>query len=184
MKVGILAVQGDVAEHTAVVHELGHSCVEVRTIEDLAPLTHLILPGGESTVMSRFLFLDGLGSEIQKRVKRGTLAVFGTCAGAILLSKTKGHPQTLGLLDIEVDRNAYGTQRESFEAEIHVHDLSKKLPVAFIRAPIITRIGDSVTVLANYKDSPVIVQSGRIFACTCHPEIRGQTALHRLFFSL
>jgi pyridoxal 5'-phosphate synthase pdxT subunit len=185
--VGILAYQGDVAEHEAVLDMLKQKHRQVRTTDDLSGVTHLIIPGGESTVIGRFLGMWGLGKEIQKRVKAGTLAVFGTCAGAILVSRKiagKNNPSPLGLIDIAVDRNAYGTQIDSFEAEIDVRGIGKHVPVAFIRAPKLTKVGKGVDVLAKRGDDPVLIRQGRVLASVCHPEARGETAIHRLFLGL
>ncbi len=185
VNVGILAYQGNLAEHVAVLKKLKIEAREVRTIEDLSDITHLIIPGGESTVIGRFLQMWGVGEEIKKRVTDGTLAVFGTCAGAILLSTKitgKNNPEPLGLIDITVDRNAYGTQRYSFETEIILG--KKMIPVAFIRAPKITRTGKKVEILAKDQGLPVVVLQSRVLASTCHAEERGSTEIHRLFLSL
>ncbi len=187
MTVGILAFQGNVAEHASVLGALKQDVREVRTIEDLRGIAHLILPGGESTVIGRFLKLWGLDKEIVSRARAGDLALFGTCAGAILLSKKiLGHnnPESLDLLDIDIDRNAYGTQRDSFEAALAVKGIPKPVPVAFIRAPKIVRIGKGIETLAKVGNDPVLVRQGRILASACHPEARGETAIHRLFLTM
>ncbi len=210
MIVGILAFQGDFAEHMDILMSMGVRCTEVRSLEDLTKVDRLIIPGGESTVMARFLKETGVGEEIRKRAKgqkgkrakgqegkraRGQkgkrakkpLAVFGTCAGAIVLARKatgKNVPQPLGLIDIEVDRNAYGTQVNSFEAEIKIRGLKKTLPVAFIRAPKITKVGKSVEVLASYKGFPVLVRQGRVLAATFHTEVRGETGIHEMFLGM
>ncbi len=187
MHVGILAYQGDVAEHEAILDVLAQRHRQVRTIEDLTDVTHLIIPGGESTVMGRFLAMWDVGDEIKRRAAAGTLAVFGTCAGAILLAKKiagKNNPAPLGLIDIDVDRNAYGTQIDSFETELAVKGIEGPVSVAFIRAPKIARVGKGIDVLAARDGSPVLVRSGRILASACHPEARGETGIHRLFLSM
>ncbi len=186
MLVGILAFQGDVAEHEAVLDKLGQRHRQIRTVDDIRDATHLIIPGGESTVMGRFLALWGMDKEIRARVKEGTLAIFGTCAGAILLARKirgKNNPSPLGLIDVEIDRNAYGTQANSFEAQLAVKGIAGRVSAAFIRAPKIARAGKSVEVLASHDGNPVLVRSGRIFAGTFHPEARGETAIHRLFLA-
>lgn len=186
MKVGIIAFHGDVAEHVAVLQELDQGPVLVRSVDDLSHVTHLILPGGESTVISKFLFETGLHQLIVDRVGDGTLAVFGTCAGAILLAKKvngKNSPESLELLDIEIERNAYGTQAQSFEDTIPVKGIGS-IQVRFIRAPIIKKVSNEVKILSEYEGNPVIVQSGRNLAATCHPELCGETALHKLFLQM
>lgn len=186
MRVGVLALHGDVAEHIAVLKKLGEKSVEVRTEDDLETVDRLIIPGGESTVMSRLLWMDGLAEAIIKRVKKG-MPVYGTCAGAILLAEraTGEHPpKTLGLMDIIVDRNAYGTQIDSFETALKIDGISKPVPVAFIRAPVIARTGKDVEILAMHENKPVLVRQGKMLAGTFHPEVRGETAVHRMFLAL
>lgn len=166
---------------------IGAEAREVRTMEDLRECTHLIIPGGESTVMARFLWEGGMAKDIQKRVRRGSLAVYGTCAGMILLAKRvtgKNAPRTLALVDVTVARNAYGTQLQSFAALLKIQGFPKTLPVSFIRAPIITRTGRGMEILATHGKYPVLVRKGRVLAGTFHPEVRGEVALHRMFLSL
>ena len=187
MTIGVLAFHGDFAEHIELLRSMKRSAVEVRSVEDLQDVSHLIIPGGESTVMSGFLTSTGVAAAMQKRVKEGSLAVYGTCAGAILLARKitgKNSPRSLGLMDMTVERNAYGTQLQSFSADLRMKGITGKLPVAFIRAPIITTVGKGVEVLASMKGSPVLVRQARLLAGTFHPEVRGQTAIHKLFLSL
>lgn len=187
MKIGVLALHGGFAEHQQVLQKLGHESVLVRSVEDLQGMTHLILPGGESTVMAKMMKETGIDTQIIKKVTDGSLAVFGTCAGAILLSKKasgKNAPESLSLIDIEIDRNAYGTQTQSFRTKVDVTGINQSIEAAFIRAPIITKVGDDVNILASHDGNPVIVQSGRILASTCHPEVCGETALHQAFLKL
>ncbi|MBI5155793.1 pyridoxal 5'-phosphate synthase glutaminase subunit PdxT [Candidatus Peregrinibacteria bacterium] len=184
MLAGILAFQGDVAEHAAVLRTLHVPFQEVRTLADLAPVTHLIIPGGESTVMGRFLILSGIGKEMTKRVKQGALSIFGTCAGAILLArkvKGKNAPASYALIDMTVERNSYGTQAQSFSANIAVKGIAKPISMAFIRAPKILWTGRGVEVMASHKGNPVIVRQGNIWASTCHPEVNGNVELHALW---
>ncbi|MDR7459765.1 MAG: pyridoxal 5'-phosphate synthase glutaminase subunit PdxT [Armatimonadota bacterium] len=183
MRVGILALQGDVAEHAAVVRACGAENREVRRPEDLAGVEALIIPGGESTTIGRLMARVGLDEAIRERVEQG-LPVLGTCAGAILLAREArgGRPPLLEVMDIAVARNAYGRQRESFEADIHVPPLgSAPLRVAFIRAPVIEAVGPAVQVLASFGGQPVLVRQDRLLAATFHPEVLGETALHRYF---
>ena len=187
MKVGILAFHGDFAEHEEILRKLGHTPVEVRARTDLKQLRHLIIPGGESTVLSAFLESSGLAQQIKKNVEKGELSVFGTCAGAIILSKKargKNAPKTLRLINMVILRNAYGTQQDSFEESIRVEGIRKPVAVAFIRAPIIVKTGRSVKVLATHRKNPVVVQQGNVLAATCHPEIRGDTQLHEYFLRM
>ena len=187
MTVGVLSFHGDFAEHLDVLQSLKVKGVEIRSVDDLKNVSHLIIPGGESTVMIQFLVSTGVGPEIIRRVKDGSLAVYGTCAGSILIAKKatgKNAPTTLGLIDIVVDRNAYGTQAQSFQVDLVVKGFEKALPVSFIRAPVITKNGKGVEVLAVHGGHPVLVRQGRILAGTFHPEVRGESAVHRLFLSM
>lgn len=160
--------------------------VEVRTVADLSKVNALIIPGGESTVIAKFLQSTKVGPEIIKRVKAGTLFLYGTCAGAILLSKKatgKNAPRTLGLIDVTVDRNAYGTQLQSFEASLRIRGIKAPMTVSFIRAPKITHVGRHVDVLAEFDGDPVLVRQGNVMIGTFHAEVRHETALHRLFLT-
>jgi 5'-phosphate synthase pdxT subunit len=172
--VGVLSLQGDFAEHISILNQLEVDSLEIRSIDQLSQCDALILPGGESTVMMKLLKETGLTQEIIKRAKEG-MPIFGTCAGAILLSDSH-----LALLDISVSRNAYGSQLQSFSDKISIKDIGT-VDAVFIRAPIITRIGKSVSVLALHKENPVLVHQGNIVAATFHPEIRSEFAVHELF---
>ncbi|MSR87078.1 pyridoxal 5'-phosphate synthase glutaminase subunit PdxT [Candidatus Peribacteria bacterium] len=187
MTIGVLAFHGDFAEHLDVLKSLSVQCREVRSLADLDKVHRLIIPGGESTVMSRFLDESGLDKEIIKRVVQGSLPIYGTCAGAILLAKKvtgKNAPRSLKLIDMVIDRNAYGTQAQSFQTELKLKGMKKPLPVAFIRAPMITKVGEDVEVLASHNGFPVLVKQGSVLAGTFHPEVRGQDAIHRLFLCI
>ena len=187
MTIGILAFQGNVAEHRQMIALLGKEAIDVRSVADAQTVTHLIIPGGESTVIARFLEQSGVGALIQEKVKNHQLAVFGTCAGAIVLATTasgKNAPQPLKLIDIDVSRNAYGSQIDSFESELSVTGIDKPVHVSFIRAPQITRVGETCRTLATYKNMPVIVQSNRILVSTCHPELRSDPQLHAFFLTI
>lgn len=189
MTIGILAFQGDVAEHAESLNMLGQKATEIRTLADCTALTHVIIPGGESTVIARFLEETKVGEWIRTEALKQTIAVFGTCAGAILIAEEatgKHAPRTLDLIDITVERNAYGTQRDSFETDLTVQGIDHPVKTAFIRAPRITRTGSGVSVLATHPitHEPVLVQSGRILAGTSHPEVRGDASIHQLFLSL
>ncbi len=188
MIVGVLAFQGDFAEHIDVLKSLHVPVLEVRSLEDVSRVSALIIPGGESTVIAKFLEESGVGKEIQKRIKnmKNPLWVFGSCAGAIILARKatgKNAPITLRLIDVVIDRNAYGTQVDSFEAELKISGIRTPVPVAFIRAPKITKIGKNVEVLAKFRGEPVLVRQGRVMISTFHTEVRSSLELHRLFVS-
>ena len=185
MKVGILAVQGDFEAHAATLSLLGVEHVYVRTPRDLDGLDAVILPGGESTTQWKFLVEEGLDQSLLAHAARGG-AIFGTCAGAILLAREVRHPAqpSLGLADICVIRNAYGRQLAS-EVRQGCTDISP-LPIemVFIRAPIIERVGPDVEVLAKSEGDPVLVRQGRILIATFHPELTSDTAVHEYFLRL
>jgi len=188
MVTGVLAFQGDFAEHIDVLSRMHVPSVEVRTKDDMSKVDALIIPGGESTVIAKFLEETGVGVEIQKRIKslKHPLRVYGTCAGAIVLARKatgKNSPKTLGLIDAVVDRNAFGTQIDSFEAELKISGIRKPVPVAFIRAPKITRVGTGVEVLARFRGEPVLLRQGNVMIGTFHAEVRAETSLHRLFLT-
>lgn len=186
MRVGILALQGDVAEHAAVIRTCGAEAVEVRTPDELRTVNALIMPGGESTTIGMLMERYGLHEAIRARAQEG-MPLLGTCAGAILLARQAagGSPPLLGLMDIAVARNAYGRQRESFEADLNIPAISAApVRVAFIRAPAIEEVGNGVEVLATYGGRPVLVRQGRLLAATFHPEVLRETALHRYLFQM
>jgi pyridoxal 5'-phosphate synthase pdxT subunit len=185
MKVGVVALQGDVREHREVLDALGVDAPEVRSPADLAALDGLILPGGESTTISQLLASSGLLEALTERVADG-LAVFGTCAGAILLATEvlDGRPdqRSLGALDVTVRRNGYGTQLQSFEAGLAVDGLDgAPFPGVFIRAPVFERVGADVDVLAEHDGHPVLVRHGPVWASTFHPELAGDLRIHQQF---
>lgn len=167
---------------------MGVACMEVRNTQDLARVSRLIIPGGESTVIAKLLQQTGLAATIRKRVlqknKQHALSVYGTCAGAILLARRatgKNAPTPLSLIDIDVERNAYGEQLDSFGTSVKVLGIPHKLEVAFIRAPKIRRVGKDVQVLATHNGLPVLVRQGRVLAGTFHPEVRGEQHIHEMF---
>jgi pyridoxal 5'-phosphate synthase pdxT subunit len=186
-KVGVLALQGDFAAHGAALKRAGGEPVYVRHPEQLDGLDGLIIPGGESTTMLKLLnyegWLDALAAFGRER------PMFGTCAGAILMASEVSNPaqQSLGLMDIAVERNAYGRQIDSRIAPVEVdEELERRtsegdLEAVFIRAPIIRRTGGGVTVLARYAGDPVLVEQGRHLAATFHPELGSDSRIHKLF---
>ena len=185
MKIGILAVQGDFEAHAAMLEQLGAETVEVRKPADLESCDGLILPGGESTTQLQFLQEEGLSEEILKFAERGG-AIFGTCAGAILLATEVLNPKqdSLKLLDMTVLRNGYGRQ----VASDVVHSPSKlkqdPLEMVFIRGPIIERVGAGIEVLAEYAGKPALVQRDHILAATFHPELTDDDTVHQHFLRL
>lgn len=185
MKVGILAVQGDFDAHGAVLARLGVPHVFVRTPADLAGVGALILPGGESTTQLKFLTEDGLEKAIREMGQRGG-ALFGTCAGTILLAREVRNPPqaSLGLLDMVVERNAYGRQVASDVRSGACKLTPAPLEMVFIRAPVIGRVGTGVEVLAESEGRPVLVRQGRVLAATFHPELTTDTTVHEFFLKL
>jgi pyridoxal 5'-phosphate synthase pdxT subunit len=185
VKIGILAVQGDFAAHAAMLEGMGIETVEVRTPADMDGCDGLILPGGESTTQLQFLQEEGLAETIKKFAAEGH-AVFGTCAGAILLATDVENPKqgSLGLLDMTVLRNGYGRQIASdvFSAKSTLKD--EPLEMVFIRGPIIDRTGPGIEILAKHAGKPAIVQKGRLLATTFHPELTSDTTVHEYFLKL
>jgi pyridoxal 5'-phosphate synthase pdxT subunit len=186
-KVGVLALQGDFAAHAAALERAGAEPVLVRDPEQLADIDGLILPGGESTTMLKLMRYEGLTGALADFGRRKPL--FGTCAGAILMAHEVSSPaqESLGLMDIGVERNAYGRQIDSRVAEIAPEpDFERrtapgKLEAVFIRAPIIRRVGQGGKVLARYHGNPVLVEQGRHLVSTFHPELTGDLRVHELF---
>lgn len=185
VKIGILAVQGDFEAHAAMLRELGAETVEVRTPPDLAGCDGLILPGGESTTQLQFLQEEGLASAIQEFAKQGN-AIFGTCAGAILLASEVLNPKqdSLKLLDMTVLRNGYGRQIASDVVTGATKLRKQPLEMVFIRGPIIERAGPGLEVLAEYAGKPALVRRDRILASTFHPELTEDTTIHDYFLNL
>lgn len=184
--VGILAVQGNFACHSARLDQLGQSSRLVRTAANLAGLSALILPGGESTVMLRFLQAEGLTAPLAALAQRGT-PLLGTCAGLILMARAVRNPaqQSLCVLDVAVERNGYGRQIDSFIDSVEAPELADQpIEGVFIRAPVIREVGPAVRVLGTCNGRPVLVQQGNILASTFHPELSSDEVVHRYFLSL
>ncbi len=183
--VGVLALQGDFEAHEKALARAGASAVEVRTREDLDAVDGLIIPGGESTTMLKLLHLEDLFEPLRDFGERKP--VFGTCAGAILLAKEVSNPaqESLRLMDIGVERNAYGRQLDSRIVRIPLEDHSsldgEELEAVFIRAPVIRSIGPGAKVLARYGSDPVLVEQGRHMVATFHPELTSDARVHQLF---
>lgn len=183
-RIGILAIQGDYAAHAEALAESGATPVEVRKREELAGLDGLILPGGESTTILKFLERGHLFSDLKHFCS--THPVFGTCAGAILLAREVRNPAqlSLGVLDIVVERNAYGRQIDSSILFSDSKLPGEKLEMVFIRAPRIERVGEGVEVLARRGDDPVLVRKGSVMAATFHPELSADSRVHAEFLKL
>lgn len=186
-RVGILALQGDVREHATAIRELGAEPVEVRLPRDLVGLDALILPGGESTTIRKLIERYGLREPILA-LARGGAPLYGTCAGLILLAERilDGDEPVLPLLDVAVQRNAYGRQLESFEADLSIPSLGDEpLHGVFIRAPVVSEVGPAVEVLARDPSGrPVAVRQGKVLATAFHPELTPDRRLHRLLLEM
>jgi pyridoxal 5'-phosphate synthase pdxT subunit len=185
LKIGILAVQGDFEAHAAMLQSLGAETAEVRTVADLEDCDGLILPGGESTTQLQFLREEGLYEAVRRFASDGR-AIFGTCAGAILLATDVKNPaqDSLGLLDMTVLRNAYGRQLAS-DVFFGASKLeTEPLEMVFIRAPIIERAGSGLEILAEHAGKPVLVQKGNLLAATFHPELTADTTVHAHFLQM
>jgi len=183
--VGVLALQGDFEKHRAMLQRLGVAAPLVITPEGLASLDALVIPGGESTTIGKLMVSYGLLDPLRERVLGG-MPVYGTCAGMILLAKEiAGQIQPrLGLMEIEVLRNAYGRQVVSFEADISVTFTSSPVRGVFIRAPIISHVGAGVSVLGEFEDKPVLVRQDNMLASSFHPELTDDTRIHDFFLSM
>ncbi|MCR4335488.1 MAG: pyridoxal 5'-phosphate synthase glutaminase subunit PdxT [archaeon] len=180
--IGVLALQGDFAEHIKILESMKVNAIEVRNNSDLQKCSALIIPGGESTTIGKLLKISGLDREIKKRAKKA-MPIYGTCAGAIVLAKKVLNEKEffpLELIDVEIKRNAYGRQLDSFEAEVEIKGIGK-LNGVFIRAPVISKIGKKIEVLAKFEGKPVLVKQGNILIGTFHPETEKNSELHNYF---
>ena len=175
VEIGVLALQGNFREHASMLRRLGADVVEVRRPEELEQLDGLVVPGGESTAIRRLMRIGGL----EEPVSRFPGALLGTCAGMILFDRAH-----LGLLDIEVERNAYGRQVASFEADVDLEGDAEPLRGVFIRAPRIASAGPEVEVLGRREGEPVLVREGRVLAAAFHPELTDDTRVHERFLAL
>jgi 5'-phosphate synthase pdxT subunit len=188
-KIGILALQGDFEAHGRTLASLGADPVFVRSAADLDTVDGLIIPGGESTTMLKLLRAEDLLAPLAAFGRRRS--IFGTCAGAILLAAGVSNPaqEALGLMDIDVERNAYGRQIDSHvarltpEAEFAARTYPGEMEAVFIRAPVIRRVGPKARILARYQGDPVLVEQGRHLAATFHPELTVDSRVHEFFLS-
>jgi len=197
MRIGVIGVQGDVSEHVDAVaramKEFGHpgEAFPVRRRADLDRVDALTIPGGESTTISKLLVKLGLFDEIVRRARDESMPILGTCAGCILLAKEGGvqaertDTRLLGLMDMAVDRNAFGRQRESFEIDLRVEGLDRPFRGVFIRAPAIVRTWGACTPLAQTEDGTIVLaRQGTLWAACFHPELSGDLRIHRAFLDL
>ena len=186
---GVIAVQGDVSEHAQAIRRAGEThgrtveVVEIRQSGLVPECDLLLVPGGESTAISRLAHQEGIVDEMREHVVAGR-PVLATCAGLIFLSRDSGDErvETLDLLDVTVERNAFGRQRDSFEAPLPVRGFDDPFAAVFIRAPVVDSVGESVEVLAEWDDRPVAVRQDNILATAFHPELREDPRIHELAF--
>jgi len=186
---GVIAVQGDVSEHAAAIRRAaaahGEDAIvrEVRESGVVPDADVLLVPGGESTTISRLVYREGIAPEIRAHVAAGK-PVLATCAGLILASRDARDErvETLDILDVAVERNAFGRQKDSFEAPLSVAGLDEPFPAVFIRAPAIAEVGDGVEVLATWEDRPVAVREGPVLGTAFHPELTADARIHDLAF--
>jgi 5'-phosphate synthase pdxT subunit len=187
VKIGVLALQGDVREHLSALETAGAAAVPVKRPDQLAGVDGLILPGGESTTIGKLLDRFDLLEPVRERARAG-MPLWGTCAGLILMARAitgrEDAPHRLGVLDVSVRRNAYGRQTESFETDLDVAGLDEPFRAVFIRAPVIEETGAGVEVLARFNDRPVLVRSESMLASSFHPEMTGDCRVHEMFVSM
>lgn len=189
LTIGVLGIHGSVEEHLNSLEKLKVKSLKVKTIEDLNKIDGLIMPGGESTTIGMLMKLYSLDKILKEKIKKG-FPVYGTCAGAILLAKKivgSQKAKSLQVMNIEIERNAFGRQVESFEVAVSGERLAvsqKNIPAVFIRAPRIKRIGKNVKILAEYEGEPILVQEENMLAGTFHPELTSDLTVHRYFVEL
>ena len=180
MKIGVLAIQGSVFEHQQILKNLGAEIFAIRNPNDFPKkLDGIIFPGGESTAIGKIFSENGLDKKLKKEILSG-LPVFSTCAGTILLANC-GSEFSLKVGDFEVKRNFFGSQLQSFQAELKINSVAEKFPAVFIRAPQICKIGKPVQVLAKFDNKPVLIRNKNILAATFHPELTSDQRLHQFF---
>ena len=187
LHIGVLALQGAFAAHAKALRKCGAEVRLVRTQEDLSGLHGIVIPGGESTTMSNLLVASGL-SEVLKGLCQDGFPVFGTCAGMIMLAENildgRFDQVSLRALNIDIRRNGYGRQNDSFEQDIIVDSFDTPFHALFIRAPVIEAIGSDVEVLASWGDRPVLVRTANTLACSFHPELVSDLRIHKIFLSI
>ena len=188
-RIGVLALQGDVSEHVLALERAGNGkvqVVEVRKSGQIEECQALVLPGGESTTICRQLESNGLIEELRAAALSGK-PILATCAGLVLVSQEvegEGRVKPLGLMDIKISRNAFGPQRESFEADLQIKGLDKPYRAVFIRAPAIAQVGRNVEVLARVGDTVVAARQNNLLALAFHPELTKDTRIHQIFLKM
>lgn len=185
MKIGILALQGAVREHIKLIEQLGHDGLAIKKVEQLKDIDGLIIPGGESTAIGKLMVKYGFDVAI-KEFNKLKKPIFGTCAGLIILAnRINGMNEChLGIMDITVERNAFGRQKESFEVDIKVNGIAEDFRAVFIRAPYIIKVGDNVNVLAEYDNKIVAARQGHLICTAFHPELTDDVRMHKYFIGL
>ncbi|CEH28962.1 glutamine amidotransferase [Aneurinibacillus migulanus] len=185
MKIGVLALQGAVAEHIHLLQQAGADAVAVKRVEQLDELDGLVLPGGESTAIGKLMKKYGFDVALQE-FSAQKKPLFGTCAGLIILAgEIEGQDWThLGLMDMKVARNAFGRQRESFEFDLPIPGVAEDFRAVFIRAPLIREVGDDVDILARYKDEIVAARQGHLLCASFHPELTDDSRMHAYFLEI
>ncbi|MGZ9586670.1 pyridoxal 5'-phosphate synthase glutaminase subunit PdxT [Paenibacillus marinisediminis] len=188
MKIGVLALQGAVAEHIRSLNAAGSEAVAIKWPQELEGVEGLIIPGGESTTIGKLMRKYGFIEAIQSFSKQGK-PIFGTCAGLIALAShingSEGPEEPhLGLMDMQVRRNAFGRQRESFETDLDVSGIDQPVRAVFIRAPLIEAVGGAVDVLCEYNKEIVTARQGHLLACSFHPELTDDMSLHQYFVEM
>jgi 5'-phosphate synthase pdxT subunit len=185
MKIGVLALQGAVAEHVRLINKAGGEGVIVKKTEQLKDIDGIIIPGGESTTIGKLMRTFHFMDELRSFSRQGK-PIFGTCAGLIVIAKEiVGQPEAhLQLMDIKVSRNAFGRQRESFETDLPVKGVAEDVRAVFIRAPLIEQVGEGVDVLATYRDQIVAARQGHLLAASFHPELTDDERMHAYFLDM
>lgn len=185
LKIGVLALQGAVAEHIRMIEQAGAQGIVVKRKEQLSELDGLIIPGGESTTIGKLMREYGFIEAI-RAFSAEKKPIFGTCAGMIVIaSEIEGQPDAhLRLMDIHVERNAFGRQRESFEVDLPVKGIADTVRAVFIRAPLIAKVGPNVDVLSVYKDQIVAARQDHLLACSFHPELTDDAGMHAYFIKM
>lgn len=185
--VGVLALQGDVREHVQTLNKLGVDVIEVKTPAELSRVHALVIPGGESTTISKLSEIFGMFDPIRQAIANG-LPVLGTCAGLIMLgdiADPASGQKSFGGLDVTVVRNAFGNQNDSFEADLSVTGIQGSVHAAFIRAPIVQRVGEGVEIISKLPDGRIVgVKQGKAIGISFHPEVTGETRIHQLLIDL
>jgi 5'-phosphate synthase pdxT subunit len=185
MRIGVLALQGDVKEHLLMLEKCGVVPVEVKQAHDMDNIYGLIIPGGESVAIGKLMKESGLDKEILRKYSLG-MPIYGTCAGAILLAKNiVGSKQyKLNLMDISVKRNDYGRQIDSFETELEVDEFEKPFQGVFIRAPVVNAVYNGAKILSSFEEKPVLIRQGNILISTFHPELTNDLRIHKYFIDM